>query len=158
MPNTTSFAEFVRNWRRERLAAPTDGDVEQFLERRGLELVELAMRNGYRSQLAEATRPYRSVTEYVRALHDAGPMESEASNGTRFPASVSTRTEVLDMVAEALTERLGRDKVSRRSDGVIIVAGTGEAFAIQALTIDAPPEANPLTFGEDLVAFIRSRS
>jgi hypothetical protein len=66
--------------------------------------------------------------------------------------------ELLDLIDGALTELLGAAKVSRRADGVLIVAGSGEAFAVQALTIEAPQEANPLEFGEDLVEFIRSRS
>jgi hypothetical protein len=71
---------------------------------------------------------------------------------------MTTRNEILDLLDRALTERLGSDKVSRRSDGVIIVAGSSEAFAVQALTIDAPVEADPLAFGEDLVAFIRTKT
>jgi hypothetical protein len=71
---------------------------------------------------------------------------------------MTTRMEVLDLIDRALTEHLGAEKVSRRADGVLIVAGKAEAFAIQALTIEAPEEADPLTFGEDLVEFIRSRA
>ena len=71
---------------------------------------------------------------------------------------MTTRNEILDLIDHTLTERLGPEKVSRRSDGVLIVAGSSEAFAIQALTIDAPLEADPLAFGEDLVAFIRAKS
>ena len=67
---------------------------------------------------------------------------------------MTSRMEVLDLIDTVLTERLGKGRVSRRRDGVIIVAGSSEAFAIQALTIDAPDEANPLEFGEDLVEFI----
>lgn len=71
---------------------------------------------------------------------------------------MTSRMEVLDLIDASLTERLGRAKVTRRQDGVIIVAGDSEAFAIQALTIDAPDEANPMAFGEELIEFIRSRS
>lgn len=70
---------------------------------------------------------------------------------------MTSRMEVLDLIESTLTERLGREKVSRRADGVLIVAGESEAFAIQAITIEAPIEANPSNFGEDLVAFIRAR-
>ena len=70
---------------------------------------------------------------------------------------MTTRMEVLDLIDRTLTEHLGREKVSRRADGVLIIAGKSEAFAIQALTIEAPEEADPLTFGEDLVEFIRTR-
>ena len=65
---------------------------------------------------------------------------------------------VLDLIDRTLTEHLGREKVSRRSDGVIIIAGDTEAFAIQAITIDAPDFADPFQFGEDLVEFIRSKT
>ena len=71
---------------------------------------------------------------------------------------MTTRTEILDLVDEALTSRLGPSKVTRRPDGVLIVAGTSEAFAIQAMTIDAPDFADPVEFGQDLVEFIRSKS
>lgn len=68
---------------------------------------------------------------------------------------MTNRLELLDLINRTLTDHFGFEKVSRRSDGVIMVAGTSEAFAIQAITIDAPDFANPLDFGEDLVAFIR---
>lgn len=71
---------------------------------------------------------------------------------------MTSRMEVLDLIDRTLTEHLGRERISRRSDGVIIIAGSSEAFAVQALTIDAPEEADPSAFGEDLVAFIRSRT
>lgn len=70
---------------------------------------------------------------------------------------MTTRTEILDLIDEALTSRRGPIKVTRRPDGVLIVAGTSEAFAIQAMTIDAPDFADPVEFGEDLVEFIRSK-
>ena len=70
---------------------------------------------------------------------------------------MTTRLEVLTLIERTLTQQLGREKVSRRADGVLIVAGTSEAFAIQALTIDAPVEADRATFGEELVEFIRAR-
>ena len=71
---------------------------------------------------------------------------------------MTSRMAVLDLIDRTLTEHLGREKVSRRSDGVIIIAGDTEAFAIQAITIDAPDFATPVQFGEDLVEFIRSKS
>ena len=71
---------------------------------------------------------------------------------------MTSRMNVLDVIERTLTAELGREKVSRRPDGVLIVAGDAEAFAIQAITIDAPDFADPVSFGEDLVEFIRSRS
>ncbi len=70
---------------------------------------------------------------------------------------MTTRMDLLDLIDRALTDELGEGRVSRRDDGVLIVAGSTEAFAVQALTIDPPAEADPLTFGEDLVAFIQQR-
>ena len=70
---------------------------------------------------------------------------------------MTSRMELLDLIDSTLTERLGRGKVSRRPDGVIVVAGSTEAFLVQALVVDAPEEANPVNFGEDLVEFVRNR-
>jgi hypothetical protein len=71
---------------------------------------------------------------------------------------VTDRMEILALIEADLAARLGRERVSRRDDGVLIVAGDTEAFAIQALTIEPPQEADPASFGEDLVDFIRSRA
>ena len=71
---------------------------------------------------------------------------------------MTSRMEILDLIDSTLTERLGRDKVSRRPDGVIVVAGSSEAFLVQAVVVDAPEEADPGNFGEDLVDFMRTRS
>ena len=71
---------------------------------------------------------------------------------------MTSRMDVLDLIDRTLTTHLGREKVSRRSDGVLIIAGDAEAFAIQAITIDAPDFADPIQFGEDLVEFIRSKA
>ncbi len=71
---------------------------------------------------------------------------------------MTNRMELLDLIDKTLTANLGAAKVTRRPDGVLIVAGTSEAFAVQALVIDAPDFANPTEFGEDLVEFIRSKS
>ena len=71
---------------------------------------------------------------------------------------MTSRMELLDLIDQTLTAHLGTTKVTRRPDGVLIVAGSSEAFAVQAITIDAPDFANPADFGEDLVEFIQSRS
>jgi len=71
---------------------------------------------------------------------------------------MTTRLELLDLIGRALTEKLGQDRVTQRSDGILIVAGTGEAFAVQALTIDAPEGVSPEDFGEDLVRHIEDGS
>ena len=71
-------------------------------------------------------------------------------------AILTTRTELLDLIDRILTEHLGIEKVTRRPDGVVVVAGSSEAFLVQALTVDAPEGADVRTFGEDLVDFIQS--
>jgi hypothetical protein len=43
---------------------------------------------------------------------------------------MTTRMDLLDLIARNLTDSLGYEKVSRRADGVIIVAGGSEAFAL----------------------------
>lgn len=69
---------------------------------------------------------------------------------------MTTRRELLDLIDQTLTEHLGVEKVTRRPDGVVVVAGSSEAFLVQALTVDAPDGADVGTFGEDLVNFIQS--
>ena len=71
---------------------------------------------------------------------------------------MTSRLELLDLIGRALTEKLGQDRVTQRSDGILIVAGTGEAFAVQALTIDAPEGVSAEDFGEDLVRHIEEGS
>jgi hypothetical protein len=71
---------------------------------------------------------------------------------------MTSRTELLDLIASALAERLGVAAITRRADGVIVVGGSSEAFAVQAFTIEVPDFADPDTFGQDLVEFIRSRA
>ena len=67
---------------------------------------------------------------------------------------MTNRLQILDMIGTFLTEKLGTDKVTQRSDGILIVAGTTQAFAIQALIIDAPGGIAPEDFGKDLVRHI----
>jgi hypothetical protein len=67
---------------------------------------------------------------------------------------MTTRLEILDMIGQLLTVQLGPEKVTRRPDGILIVAGEAEAFAVQVLTIDAPEGVRPRDFGEDLVRHI----
>ena len=71
---------------------------------------------------------------------------------------MTTRIELLDMIGQFLTEKFGSKRVTQREDGILIIAGTGEAFAIQALTIDAPEGVEPEDFGEDLVRHIEGGS
>jgi len=71
--------------------------------------------------------------------------------------SMTTRVEILDMIGRFLTEELGQEKVSQRTDGILIVAGTTEAFAVQVLTIDAPMGVDPRDFGDDLVRHIEGK-
>lgn len=71
---------------------------------------------------------------------------------------MTSRVELLELIEEILAERLGAEKVARRDDGVLVVAGSSEAFLVQAITVDAPLEGvDPANFGEDLVEFIRAK-
>lgn len=67
---------------------------------------------------------------------------------------MTTRLEVLDKIGRYLTSEFGPQKVTQRPDGILIVAGDTEAFAIQALTIDAPDGVLPEDFGKELVRHI----
>jgi hypothetical protein len=71
--------------------------------------------------------------------------------------TMTTRLELLDLIGRALTEKLGQDRVTQREDGILIVAGTSEAFAVQALTIEAPDGVAPEEFGEDIVKHVEAR-
>jgi len=71
---------------------------------------------------------------------------------------MTNRTDLLELIAELLAERLGVEKISGRPDGVLVVSGSSEAFLIQAITVDAPEGIDPADFGDDLVDFIRSNS
>jgi len=67
---------------------------------------------------------------------------------------MTSRLQLLDMIGSFLTEKLGQEKVTQRTDGILIVAGTAEAFAVQALTIDAPDGVASADFGIELVQHI----
>jgi hypothetical protein len=71
---------------------------------------------------------------------------------------MTTRLELLDKIGSYLATELGSVKVSQRPDGILIVAGTSEAFAVQVLVIDAPEGVSPEDFGEDLVRHIERNS
>ena len=79
------FDEFLAAWRgarlQERLHDLPHDELRQRLERRAGELAELALRAGYRSQLAEAARPYRTLAEFVKALHDTRGNEGAMARG-----------------------------------------------------------------------------
>lgn len=67
---------------------------------------------------------------------------------------MKNRLEILDVIGQLLTERLGSQNVTQRPDGILIVAGDNEAYAVQVLTIDAPDGVPPEEFGQDLVRHI----
>jgi acetyl-CoA carboxylase carboxyltransferase component len=77
MQDNRSFEEFLQEWRASRIVALggeasvslTDRDL--VAEQRARELTELAFRHGFRDELSKAARPYRSVTDYVKALYDS---------------------------------------------------------------------------------------
>ena len=70
---------------------------------------------------------------------------------------MTSRLDILDKIGKFLAEELGPEKVTQRPDGILIIAGSAEAFAIQALTIDAPEGADPEDFGENLVRHIEGK-
>ena len=65
-----SFEAFLAEWRKQDLPTVGGRELEEVLEQRARELSELAMRGGFRSKLSIACRPYRTMTEFVRALYD----------------------------------------------------------------------------------------
>jgi hypothetical protein len=67
---------------------------------------------------------------------------------------MTTRLEILDMLGSFLTEKLGQARVTQRPDGILIIAGVTEAFAVQVLTINAPDGVTPEQFGKELVKHI----
>ena len=67
---------------------------------------------------------------------------------------MTTRLQILDMVGKFLTEQLGQTRVTQRPDGILILAGETEAFALQVLTINAPDGVSPEEFGPELVKHI----
>lgn len=69
---------------------------------------------------------------------------------------MTSRMEVLELIERTLTERLGPEKITRRPDGVIVVAGSTEAFLVQAILVDPPEGAEASSFGEGLVDYIQS--
>lgn len=71
---------------------------------------------------------------------------------------MTSRIDLLDKIGRFLTEELGAEKVTRRPDGILIVAGETEAYAIQTLTIDAPDGIRREDFGEHLVKYIEGNS
>ena len=71
---------------------------------------------------------------------------------------MTTRLELLDLIERTLVQHLGPEKTTRRPDGVIVVAGSSEAFLVQAILVDAPEGADASRFGEGLVNYIQSGS
>ena len=47
---------------------------------------------------------------------------------------MTSRLDLLELVADLLAKRLGAEKVSGRPDGGLVVSGSSDAFLIQAIT------------------------
>jgi len=83
MQDNRTFEEFIRDWRTSRIVAlghdetVTPNDRHLVAEQRARELTELTMRHGFEDELSRAVRPYRSVTEYVKALYDSAGHEAK---------------------------------------------------------------------------------
>ena len=65
-----SFEAFLAEWRKQNLPTVLNRELDEVLEQRARELSELAMQRGFRSKLTKACQPYRTMTEFVRALYD----------------------------------------------------------------------------------------
>lgn len=65
-----TFHEFITEWRRQRLATMSKAEVAAASDDLGKELSQAALQGGHRSALTKACRPYRAMSEYVKALHD----------------------------------------------------------------------------------------
>jgi len=82
MQGRITFDKFIRDWRSLRLVAlgvagVSDDERKRAADSAAKELSELTVRYGYEAELAKAVRPYRSVTEYVKALYDSAEHESK---------------------------------------------------------------------------------
>jgi hypothetical protein len=79
MPET--FEQFLEEWRKKALPTVTGKELHSVLEARARELSELAVARGFRAQLTNACRPYRTMREFVRALYDASDHHQRKTNG-----------------------------------------------------------------------------
>lgn len=62
-----SFEEFLEHWRKQSLPTASGRELDALLDQRGRELSEAAIARGFRSQLTNACKPYRTMSEFVRA-------------------------------------------------------------------------------------------
>jgi hypothetical protein len=76
-----TFEQFLEEWRKKALPTVTGKELNSVLEARGRELSELAVSRGFRSQLTNACKPYRTMREFVRALYDASDHHQRKTNG-----------------------------------------------------------------------------
>jgi len=67
------FEDFLAEWCRSRVLTLSEQELGQLAESRGRELAELSLRAGYRVGLSELSKPYRSLADFVRALHTTPP-------------------------------------------------------------------------------------
>ena len=76
-----TFEQFLSQWRKQELPTVTGDELNTVLDRRGRELSELAVVKGFRSQLTNACKPYRTMREFVRALYDTSHHHQRNSDG-----------------------------------------------------------------------------
>lgn len=68
---TTAFEDFLRRWVRQRLPRANGRETADALLKASRDLSEQAMAAGFAAELQQASRPYRTMSEYVNALHGA---------------------------------------------------------------------------------------
>ena len=80
-----TFDQFLEQWRKQELPTVTGKALHAVLEQRARALSELAVAKGYRAQLTNACKPYRTMREFVRALYDASHHHEKqnAKNGSQ---------------------------------------------------------------------------
>ena len=65
-----AFDKFVQEWARRTLPRVEGPALDEALQQSGQQLTQDALTAGFRAELSGAVKPYRSMAEYVRALHD----------------------------------------------------------------------------------------
>lgn len=74
---------------KEASAHLTGKELNAALDMRARELAELAVARGFRAQLSRATKPYRTMREFVRTLYDMSHHErrNDGKEGPKLIAS-----------------------------------------------------------------------
>jgi hypothetical protein len=88
--NRPTFDEFLARWRTAQIVALGTAGVDPADRRhvartRAHELQVLALQGGYRSELAQAVKPYRTVISFVEALYESAEHELKAAASAPKP-------------------------------------------------------------------------